>query len=416
MTSNAILKKRNPYSATQWRVLIAGFSLMLLSGLVNGWSIFVEPIENDLNLLRQDTSLVFTISLSVSIGGQMLAGALNRRLQSRTIYWMIALLSLIGFIGTSLASGIWGIYLFYGVFSGLAIGMIYNLVLTGVVAQFAEGTNFVSGIMLMGFGVGPLVLGMAAAALISAAGWRMTFALLAVFYAALLVIASFLIPSTRSQDIPASGAIAGVSTKKMLCARPYQFFFFWCVMLGSAVLIITGHSSLIARDIGASFAGASFMTGVVSIASGVSRPFFGRLADKRGGDVLKSALTVSALLGSVAVLSGYFLESMAMLSIGYLLMGAANGGNAVYICDFVRSRYGSAHYGMNMAVTNIYMILGSFMGTALAGTIKTRTGEYTIAFIVMLGFSLFSVLFAFLLGRSERSGQENIGGEKHANG
>jgi OFA family oxalate/formate antiporter-like MFS transporter len=333
----------------------------------------------------------------------MLSGALNRKMQSRTIYWIIAAISLVGFCGTSAAKGIWGIYLFYGVFSGLAIGMIYNLVLTVVTAQFESNLSLVSGILLMGFGVGPLVLGMAAAALLGAVGWRYTFAVLAVVYASILVAASLLIPSRKNQDEPAAGNTGGVKTGQMLKNRPYQYFFLWCVVLGSAVLILIGHSSLISRDIGASVATASLMTGVVSVASGVSRPFFGRLADTKGSSALKDILAVCCALGSVAVFAGYIGGSMVLLALGYVLTGAANGGNAVYICSFVQERYGNAHYGMNMAVANIYMILGSLFGTALAGTIKTQTGSYTFAFVVMMAFSALSILFGLLLGRAQRS-------------
>ena len=402
MTSRATSRKNSPFTARQWRILLAGFSLMLLSGLVNGWSIFAEAIEGDLHLLRQDTTLVFSISLSVSIGGQMLAGMLNRRVGSSHIYRLIALLSLIGFFGTSMAGGIGGIYLFYGIFSGLSIGMIYNLVLSGVAAQFKTGTGLVTGIFLMGFGVGPLVLGMGAAALLSAVGWRSTFAALAVFYAALLVLSSFLIPSSKSGDGAAGGESTGASTGQMLRSRSYQYLFAWCVAVGSAVLILLGHASLISRDVGAGVAAASLMTGVVSMASGITRPIFGHLADRYGGGLLKNALTACCAAGSAALLSGYVLSSMPLLAAGYVLVGAANGGSAVYICDFVRRRYGSNHYGMNIAVTNIYMILGSLLGTALAGAIKTQTGRYTLAFAAMLAFSAFGILFSWLLGREER--------------
>lgn len=399
MTSRATSRRNNAFTAGQWRILLAGFSLMLLSGLVNGWSIFVEAIEGDLHLLRQDTTLVFSISLSVSIGGQMLAGMLNRRVGSSHIYRLIALLSLIGFFGASMAGGIYGIYLFYGVFSGLSIGMIYNLVLSCVASQFATGTGLVTGIFLMGFGVGPLVLGIGAAALLSAVGWRNTFAVLAVFYAALLVLSSFLIPSSKSGDRAGGGESSGLSTRQMLGSRSYQYFFAWCVAIGSAILILLGHASLVARDAGAGVAAASLMTGVVSMASGVTRPVFGYLADRHGGGLLKNALTACCAVGSAALLGGYLLSAMPLLAVGYVLVGAANGGSAVYVCDFVRQRYGSAHYGMNIAVTNIYMILGSLLGTALAGAIKTQTGRYTLAFAVMLAFSALGILFAWLLGR-----------------
>lgn len=363
----------------------------------------------DLGLLRQDSSLVFTISLSVSIGGQMLAGALNRRVQSRYIYWLIAVFSLLGFFGTAQAKGLWGLYLFYGVFSGLAIGMIYNLVLTGVSAQFTSNLNLVSGILLMGFGMGPLLLGMLAASLISATGWRFTFVALAVFYTVVLVAASWLIPSRKSQDVPAVGYTRGVSTGQMLRSRPYQMFFLWCVMMGASTLIVTGHSSLISRDIGASFAGASLMTGVVAVASGLTRPFFGRIADLYGGNVLKTALTFCIVGGSTACLLGYITANVPVLVLGFVLAGSANGGGAVYICSFVQSRFGNAHYGINMAVTNVYMILGSLLGPALAGVLKTYTGRYTMALVAMLAFAAMSVLAGLWLGKEKTKSKEENG-------
>jgi len=412
MISQGISKKRNIFTTEQWAALIIGFVLMLLSGLVNGWSIFVEPIEQDLNLRRQETSLVFTISLSVSIGGQMLSGLLARWLKPRYIYWIAALFSATGFWGTSFVKSIGGIYFFYGVFAGLAIGMIYNLVLTGVIALFDTNTSLISGILLMGFGVGPLVLGVGASFLLKLLGWRSTFAILAILYAVLLVAAPFLMaPSSKKKAREKYNVSAGISTLNMLKSRSYQYFFWWCVMIGSATLILVGHSSLISRDIGAGFNTASLMTGIISVSSGVSRIISGYIADRWGSNKLKSVLNFCCVVGGVVVIVSYFFAWLPALGLGYVLMGAANGGNAVYICDFVKENYGDMHYGMNMAVTNVYMILGSTLGTALAGIIKTQNGSYLNAFFVMLVYTVISVIFSGLLDKEKKLDQVKLTGQ-----
>ncbi|MFV0350778.1 MAG: hypothetical protein ACK5JF_00485 [Oscillospiraceae bacterium] len=84
-------------TTNRWVIFTLGFVLMLCAGLVFSWSVFVEPIENDLGFLRQNTSLVFPISLSVSIAGQMLAGFLVQKKHYRANFLLSALLFGVGF-------------------------------------------------------------------------------------------------------------------------------------------------------------------------------------------------------------------------------------------------------------------------------------------------------------------------------
>lgn len=409
MTSPAFLKSKTRLTTRQAVALLTGFVLMLLSGLVNGWSIFVEPIEQELMLLRQDTALVFSISLSVSIGGQMLAGLLGKKLGHRIVYWMAALFSLIGFAGAARAGTIGEIYLFYGIFTGLAIGMIYNLVLTGILEQFTTSIHLITGILLMGFGIGPLILGVAATATINLFGWRITFLALGFLYAGLLLLASFVVAGS-AKTAPAPGAApkaaTGMAPGAMLKTRTFWLFFLWCIMLGASSLIVVGHSSLIVRDVGMDFTMATFATGIVAVVSGGSRVVFGLLADKKGYNILKTILTFCALAGGVLLLLGYLQNWVPLVLLGYIFAGLTNGGSAVYICAFIQGHYGPAHYGMNMAITNLYMMAGSLIGTALAGSIKTQTGSYWPAFAVMVLYALVGVLASRLLSKAKYNGSE----------
>lgn len=407
MTSHVILKTESKLTLRQAAAVVAGVVLMLLSGLVNGWSIFVEPIEKELHLLRQDTSLIFTISLSVSIGGQLLSGFLSKRVKTRWVYFLAAAFAVVGFVGASKATGLMQIYLYYGVFVGLTIGMLYNLVLTNVIAMFHSNISLISGILLMGFGMGTLVLGSIATALINRFGWRTTFAILAVVYAALLAAASFVILPARKAASGAAVKAPGVQPTAMLRARSFRYFFGWCIVISSCNLIVIGHSSLISRDIGASFVLASFLTGMASMASGLSRVVFGRFSDKFGIGKLEGILTAGSAAAALVILAGYFLGNVPLLALGYILAGALNGGEAVYICTFVQQRYGMEHYGINMAFTNIYMIFGSVFGTALAGAVKTQTGSYLPAFLLMLLYAALGTVCALLLKRTEKGHKQS---------
>ena len=65
------------------------------------------------------------------------------------------------------AGGLTVLYVGYGVLCGAGCGIAYNTVIATVNAWFPDRVGFSSGALMMGFGIGGLVLGTAAAACIA---------------------------------------------------------------------------------------------------------------------------------------------------------------------------------------------------------------------------------------------------------
>ncbi|MFV0504004.1 MAG: MFS transporter [Lachnospirales bacterium] len=396
------MKNNTKFSLLQIRYIILGFLLMLFSGLVNAWSIFAEPIEMDLNIMRKDTSWVFAISMSVSILGQFLSSNLNKVISNKYIYCLIALFSVVGFYGTSVSNNIYSIYIFYGVFAGLTIGMIYNLCMSTLLPFFNDNANFVIGILLMGFGIGPLLLGTPLSYSINYLGWRKSFVILCVLYLLLLLNSAIFLPSyTNNKRYVETYTQVGVTTEKMLKDKYYWIFFLSSITIACTILTLVGHSSLISSDLGLTYKSSTLMTGILAISSGGARPFFGSLADKCNCNVQRNFLSFFSILGSVFLYLGYKFNLLPLMIVAYILIGLANACSAVYVCAFLTHNYGNKYFGVNMAFTNIYMILGSIFA-ATAGAIKQYTGYYTFAIVLMVTSSLITGILNIILNKKNR--------------
>lgn len=140
--------------------------------------------------------LVFTLSIITFCFGGFFGAKLNERLSFRATLLVAAVLLAGGFAGTAAAvdaGGLPVLYVGYGVLCGAGCGIAYNTVIATVNAWFPDRVGFSSGALMMGFGIGGLVLGTAAAACIEVAGWRAVFVGLAVLIALVLVATTLVV-------------------------------------------------------------------------------------------------------------------------------------------------------------------------------------------------------------------------------
>ena len=379
----------------KWVVFGLGFALMLCAGLVFSWSIFVEPIEAELGLSRDVTSLVFPISLSVSIGGQIIAGLVGKKYSFRINFLVAAVLFLGGFFIASNIQTIGGLYLSYGVLVGLAIGMLYNSVLASVVLNFGAKGSMITGFLLMGFGLGSMALGTVAAAIIEASGWRVTFRIFAVVFSLLSLAGAVIISrpanvqEIKSQD---SGEVQ-VPPKEMVRRPSYILTFLWCTVVTGSCLVILGHAALCVADIGANAYVAAMANGLVAITNVVSRGVLAPVQRKLNPSRMQMFLSGLGLASSAVCLAGYVSGSLAVILVGYAMLGFLNGGCTIAINSNIMDEYGKEYFGINMAITNIHLAIASMLGPAVAGFIRTRFDSYTLAFVVMLALNGLGMLF-----------------------
>ena len=388
--------------------LIAGATIYLSIGLIYAWSIFVKPLEAEFGWNRTETSLTFTISMTFFCIGGVISGLLLKKKSGRFIIMLSALLLAAGFLLSSRVETLGGIYMSYGVLCGLGVGLAYNANISTVIRWFPDKVGFISGILLMCFGGGGLILGSVASSLIVSMGFRTTFTILAFTFAVILVVGGLFIKPPGEKDVlPARKLKAKgsedygveISTLEMLKRKSFWLYFTWSSVLTGAGLAVIGHASVGAQDVGATVSQAALIVGAISVSNGIGRVVVGLIFDRFGRKISvrwsNSTMVIAFTLLSLAI----FNESMTLFIMGGIVIGIAYGSipptNAAYVNLF----YGPKNYALNFSVMNTAIIPGSILGPLVAGAIKTSTGSYLPAFVFILALSVVAYVLQIAIKR-----------------
>ena len=236
-------------NGNRWLMLFAGTVMLLFLGLIYAWSIFNAPFKSVYDTWTvSQLSMTFTISMIFFCLSAFVAGNLAKKISAKKILWIAAVMLFIGFVGVSMLnpqnqkSSLILLYILYGFFGGSGVGMGYNSIISTVNKSFADRAGLASGIMLLGFGLGGIVLGSLVDSIIAKIGLFTTFRILGVAIAVILFIGSaFIKPPVVDQkkaaEQQAKGAV-GYTAGEMMKEKTFWIFVVWTVLLNSASLSI----------------------------------------------------------------------------------------------------------------------------------------------------------------------------------
>ena len=164
---------------------------------------------------------------------------------------------------------------------------------------------------------------------------------------------------------------------------------FW-LLFGSAVIGtgfgsgLIAHASYIFVEGGASESVAALAVGLVSVMNGLGRIVFGMLNDRCGFRI--SLLADAVLYIAAGLIAALVLGSSAVVP--------------TLPASLAEEFFGPAHYGRNLGIVNLSILVGSFASTA-AGAIQTSTGSYAQAFYLFVGLEAVALVLILLLGRTK---------------
>ncbi|MDD3168799.1 MAG: MFS transporter [Eubacteriales bacterium] len=389
-------------------VIILCMVTLLCLGLIYGYSIFVKPLEAEFGWVRAETSLTFTISMITMCLGILSGGRFNN-MKDKPFITLIAGAALIaaGFLMASKTQTILTFYIAYGVGVGFGVGLAYSQLISVGIRLIPGKQGMLSGILMMCFGLGALVLGSICNTLIAAIGWRQTFWFLGIIFGGLLVIMGLCLQLTcknkekTAQIMP--DQVGDFTSTQMLASADFKFFYLWLITLSAAGLALMGHIAPCAMQIGATSSSAAFFAGLTSASNGIGRLLFGTAYDKFG--VKRTVNYISVLFVAAAVIAAIAvsLASIPLLGIGCVLVGMSFGASPTSSSALAIRFYGPRFFSSNFGFITTHLILAAFLGPYLAGMLYTSSGTYVTTFYCVIGFSVASVILArLMLGFAKR--------------
>ncbi len=383
--------------------LIAGTAMLLINGVIYAWSIYSMPFGAGFGWSSAQLGACFTVMLASFCLGGVFGGAVANRRGVRVSIPIGGILGCIGFVLCMFLQAhlIWLLFASFAI-SGIGVGFVYNGVISAIVPWFPDKKGLASGVLLMGFGASSLVLGGLASRLIASPGfgWHLTYILTgALLLAAAFIGLPFVLPPRVDRDTHAAAPARGLTPRQMLRTKR-----FW-LLFGSAVIGtgfgsgLIAHASYIFVEGGASESVAALAVGLVSVMNGLGRIVFGMLNDRCGFRI--SLLADAVLYIAAGLIAALVLgSSAAVLVVVMMLIGACYGAVPTISASLAEEFFGPAHYGRNLGIVNLSILVGSFASTA-AGAIQTSTGSYAQAFYLFVGLEAVALVLILLLGRTK---------------
>ena len=394
--------------SSRWALLVLGVILLLFLGLIYGWSIFLSPLPAEFGWTASQASLTCSISMMTCCLGGLVGGIINKGKNGFRINLIAAAVLLaIGFFSASNIQSLMGIYLSYGVCCGFGVGLGYNTAISTIVKWFPDKQGLISGITLMGFGFGSMILGTVAGAMIQSMGWRVTFRIFAVAFAIVMVVGALLLRNAGAEFVAylsqgsskaVTPAVEEVGAAVMLRRRNFWIYFVWAIILSAAGLAIINSSAPYAQlFVGENLTLAASIAGIVSIANGVGRVIFGGMFDKIGYRLTMLIDCVVFVIAALVLMASYGTMNMVVLVIAFILIGLAYGGVTPTNSAFIAYFFGRENYAVNFPIVNLNLIFASFLGPMVGN------GGYMMTFGAIIVFAIVGAVLVFLLKKPEQN-------------
>ncbi|MBR2540911.1 MAG: MFS transporter [Mogibacterium sp.] len=405
----------------RWLYLGTATIIFLFLGLIYAWSIFRAPFSElfpDWSISQM--SLTFTISMIFFCLGGFAGGLMSKKLSVRVRFLISAVMLFVGFFVVSMVNtqnpgaSLTMLYIFYGVFGGGGVGVAYNAVIGTLNKWFPDKVGLASGIMLMGFGLGGLVLGSIVNSMIGSMGLLTVFKILGVVIAIVCVAAAFIIKAPTADDSSELAALAAAAVKtagrapavpvskdytagEMLKTGRFWIFTIWAILLNSAGLLVINS----AANISVAFGGTAALGMIVSLFNGAGRIIAGNNFDKFGrkmATIVNNAFMLAAgLLLAVGGMTGKYI----FILLGLIFVGLAYGGCPTITSAYINKAFGPANFPTNFSIANFSLIPAATIGPMISSALlESAGGNYNTNFYAIIGFSVAALVMWVLLNIS----------------
>lgn len=398
----------------RWTVLAVSTISLLFLGLIYAWSIFKAPLSELYPAWTESQlSLTFTISISMFCIGGFIGGITGKIFKVRTKFLITAVMLFAAFFAVSLmntanpGTSLVMLYVFYAFLGGGGVGFAYNAIIGQATKWFPDIVGIASGIMLMGFGLGALVLGGIASSMMASIGVPATFKIIAVAIAVVMVLAAIFIkaptekelaafkPAVKASDIKdIDNGVVNYTPGEMVKSSMFWLFLLWVIAISAAGLLVINN----AANISVAYGGTAILGMIVSLANGFGRIINGSIFDKIGNIISLLCCTLFMLIAGVLLSLGDAAGTYILILAGLVFVGIAFGGCPALTSAYFNKIFGPKHFPTNFSLGNSNLLVASAVGPMLSSKLLVAangsyvTNFYAVVAMAAVGFVVWIVL------------------------
>ena len=393
-----------------------GIFAMVFCGMISAWGTFSMYISRDYPLWSASRiAFTYTLTMFMFCIGNASSGYLNKKISPRVFMYLSAACFAFGLILTAKMQTLSALYTGFGIFCGFASGFAYNPIFSTAGKWFPDKPGFISGILLLGYGLGSFAVGKVFQIVTGLRGgdWRGTFVGLAIltliaFSAAGKFIVEpndYAVSNDPGRSIKSHIDYKGVEAEPstMLRSSSFWYYFFWVVIHSALGFAIASQSSAMIRETNALVSDSAVATiiGLISVAKCIVRAFVGDMYDKRGRSITMHAVNYVLLLSCIVFIIALKSGNMLLLIMGFFISGLSFGGVTPTNSVFIRTYFGEKHFSRNFSFIHMNLLISSF-GSTLGGMLFDATQTYMSIYILMFVGAVLSELCTRMIDRNDK--------------
>lgn len=353
--------------------IIIGIVIMSFNSLYQySWDVFEPLLKTGLNVTLVQVEVAFTLFAIFSTGFQGIGGYFADKNGPRNIGILSAILSSIGFLGTSF---IHNLYLFYILWSlgSIGEGILYGISTNLAVKWFKGRRGFAVGLVSLGFGLGAAVANIFIAKAVS---FRTPMLIIGV---AEIIILPALLMKAR---YPETATLTGEKTSKNL--KNIRFWILYISFILGAVPLIVISASFGYLGEALPLVEFTILVSLFPLLSGVSRPILGYVSDLIG------RVKVVMLIDSFLILGSIFLI-LRLYVFAIIFIGFFGGAMISMYFSLVGDIFGTRFSTANNGVFYTGKAISGFMGSTIFAALFLF--DHEISFIFVLISSIAAIMF-----------------------
>ncbi|XP_021368367.1 monocarboxylate transporter 9-like isoform X1 [Mizuhopecten yessoensis] len=323
--------------------------------------------------------------------GAPLAGVVINTVSCRACIICGAVLNLIGFGVSSLASNIYVLYITYGIIAGTGQAFVYTGSFVVVGFYFGKQRSLATGVVVAGFAVGMVVFPSLTQILVDGYGLKGTFLILSAVGFQTCVFGTIIAPGRTERALYSEAQRRREISKPSLCKRLFDdarilgkmsflifcvSIFLWCKSLSIVTLYVTDfyHST------GSSMVEAAFLTSLIGIGSIISRVLVGIAAVDGGVDRQLLYFGSYGVIGVLTLTSPFYCTSYWSKACFSSLFGLYTGGSWTLLGPITVELVGIQNLASGFSIEMAAAGLGFLSGPIICGYMMNGMDKFSYVF------------------------------------
>ncbi|MFC2014303.1 MFS transporter [Chloroflexota bacterium] len=404
-----------------WVVVIALVVISTITqGSINSFGVFFRSIENEFELTRTATSMVFSIAMVFGCVVTFAGGWALDKYGPRIVTFLMGIFTGLGLLLSSQTNAPWQLFITYSLLLSLGTRATYTVVMATVLRWFDKNRGLALGIGGSGLALGTVLIAPFATYLISSFDWRVAFIALGLITWLLVTPLSRLLRKSpyeigalpngkisgsgekgiEKREVGGRTQPAGHSLQQAFRTRSFWLFGSIRLMRAFCLFLVITHIVPHATDVGIPAIEAATILSLIGVSIITGRIIIGRVSDNIGSKT--TAITCSLILAG-AMIWLIWSRDLWMFYIFGVAYGFSRGGFDPPMTALVSDIFGLRSIGVIMGALNVAWGIGSAVGPAVGGLIFDVSNNYSVAFLAGAIAVLISAVFIALI-RQETTG------------